>query len=235
MTTITVIDGLTYFGDRRATAAEFRAWADARIEANRLANEAKAPKLLPPVAPRRTGSGPVAQFDPESGVMLVDGDPGFNPYLSSPAPVRNAQDRYLGDEDLDTVLARAQALDTVKAKEQRRYDRLVAAAAGEPIPSPIDGGHRAANGKAYDASDCPRERTRLEAIANWAADGGGAGFIYEPPSGLDALAARKEKDELNFIARREAALDVLRRTTEAQRASKADPGRPTPYFPWQKV
>lgn len=166
------------------------------------------------------------QFDPESGVMLTEGDPGYVPTLSTQAPVSRRQDRVLTPEELTSQLDKAQAMDSVKDHESLRFRRLQAAAAGTAPPDRPAYGRVTVGDKAYDASDCPREQTRLAAIDAW-----GGGFIFQPPSASDQLASRIEREELAAIERREQALDALRHSSEVQRAAKARPTKfPRLYF-----
>lgn len=198
-----IIDGLLYVSGRRATQREFSEWAAKRAEENRLVNEAKPRPALPPMAaPRRRAAGPVAQFDPETGVMLQEGDPGYNPHVSQPLPSSGALfDPLMVGEERASAIRRAQATDLVKAKEAMRHRRLVAAAKGDAIPAAIDAGYKPVGG------------------------------VEDP---LAYMAAREEREELEAIERREAALDALRKPGALARfADAADPGRPRPMFAWQ--
>lgn len=187
----------------------------------------------------------MAQFSPEDGSMLMPGDPGYSDYQGALDALTITERGQLADLDasVDAELAalpadlraehlaargevrKSAALDTIQAKEALRLGRLVATSKGEAIPSPIDAGYRAPGDRSY-APDGPREATRLAAIAAWGTTPG----PFEPMSGLDALAVRREREELETVARREHALHVLRRSTEASRARAADPGTRRPYF-----
>lgn len=167
-----------------------------------------------------------AQFDPETGIMLQPGDEGYNENLIMPLPKIKGLlfDPLMTGPERAAAIRQAQAPDHVKAKEQHLAARRRAAASGEAIPAPIDKGYARPGSKVY-ASDGPREATRLAAIEAW-----GGGSVAEPPSASAAVAARVEREELAAAGRREAALDVLRRTSDSQRAKNAEPGTKREYW-----
>lgn len=179
---------------------------------------------------RSGASGVVAQFDPESGVMLVPGDPGWNPNLSTPAPRPFAGDRLLDDAALTDLWRRSQAMPSVKECETHRHARLVAAAKGTAMPGVASGDSDWTEFVKAPGADkfmvLPRD-TMLRRV-------GGAPHkpVFGPGEGLADVQARAERAELAKVARNIEALARLAGTSESARGRAADPGRPTPMFHW---
>lgn len=228
-------DGRLYSGNQLATDDQWRAWRA----------ETKAAEQAAARRPRSTGrSGYTFDMD-EDGIIS-------NLRRAEEPPQVDYETEIVG-EALAALHRAAQALDSVKERETYRASRLRAAADGKSIPGRIGHGGRVApegtilvggqgpNPRYMPVGSVagigavaarrvweetgPREVSRLEAIE---ADGGGQ-RVY-PLDGLPGVQARAERDELDAIARREAALDVLRRKSPHTLAKAADPGRPRALF-----
>lgn len=167
-----------------------------------------------------------AQFDPESGVLLQEGDPGYQP-LSEPLPKGNSLGGVQDPTARASAIRQAQANDTVKAREAQRFARLVAVAAHQAPPGPIAHGYVAVGGKPYapDLDAHPREATRQAAIAAW-----GGGTVTGPIDGPQYMAERAEREQIAFQLRRQEALFVLSATSPAERDLPARPLRARALF-----